>query len=44
MLNRAEDIQAASYGELNQNEKCNVETSRLIANCHSKLKNYKKAH
>lgn len=29
---------------MHQNDKCNVETIRLMANCNTKLKNYKKAH
>jgi type I restriction-modification system DNA methylase subunit len=27
-----------------ENEKCDIETLKLIANCQTKLKNYKKAH
>jgi hypothetical protein len=37
-------MQVAAFSEMNESEKCNVETIKLMANCHSKLKNYKKAH
>lgn len=44
VLNRAEDMQTAAFSEMNEGEKCNVETIKLMACCHCKLKNYKKAH
>ena len=44
MLTRALEIQNASYKELGQSEKCNLETLKLTSCCHLKLKNFKKAH
>jgi tetratricopeptide (TPR) repeat protein len=44
VLGRALEIQTVSYKELNEEGKVNVETLRLTACCHLKLKNPKKAH
>jgi hypothetical protein len=44
VLNRAEDMQTAAYSEANENGKIHIDTIKLISNCHSKLKNYKKAY
>jgi Tfp pilus assembly protein PilF len=37
-------MQTAAFSEMNEGEKVNVETIKLMAGCHCKLKNYKKAH
>lgn len=49
VLSKAEDIQSTYYHDnpdpnSPQEERCDVDTLKLIANCHTKLKNYKKAH
>ena len=44
MLGRALEIQNSHYKEQGQSDRCYVETYKLTANCHLKMKNYKKAH
>lgn len=43
VLMRALDIEEASYAELHKEERGNLATLSLIANCHSKTKNTKRA-
>ncbi len=48
VLSKAEDIQSTYYHDHPEpnslEERCDLDTLKLIANCHTRLKNYKKAH